>query len=97
MHFKLRKERINTSAYLNTPSLLVNVSGHILLAVDAYVHVYSYDGTRVRSLALDSRVVVMRSEGGREGKEAVLLGKIVYCALDTVHVRLHTYIHTYIL
>lgn len=75
MHFKLRKERIPTTAHAQAKhNLMLNTANHVLYLHDRAMHLYSYEGPKVRSWNLDSAISYAKVEGGKEDREAVLLG-----------------------
>ena len=79
MHFKLRKERINIASHNLSPamggpnpaptsalqdSIMVNVANHALFVRGAGLHLYSYEGVKVRSWQMDSKITTVYVAGG---------------------------------
>jgi intraflagellar transport protein 122 len=80
IHFRLRKERIIVSAlssHIHTKivsNLMVATSGHVLVALENVLELYSMDGIRQKIWKLDGNITIMKVDGGFDGKEGILIG-----------------------
>ena len=72
MHFHLRKERISTTD--KTSENMIVTSNHLIFFKDHCAELYSFDCIRQRVWVLDSRPVSVKSSGGPEGREAIIVG-----------------------
>ena len=72
MHFHLRKERISTTD--KTSENMIVTSDHLIFFKALCAELYSFDCIRQRVWVLESRPVCVKSNGGPEGREAIIIG-----------------------
>ncbi len=79
IHFRLRKERITVTALSRNAAtkivnnLMVATSGHVFVAIDNVLELYSMDGQRQKLWKLEGNILMLRVDGGLDGREGVLL------------------------
>jgi intraflagellar transport protein 122 len=82
IHFRLRKERIIlASASFNVESkavtnLMIVTTNHVFTCLDQFLELYHQDGRRVRLWKMDAVICSLNMDGGKDGKEGILVGLV---------------------
>lgn len=80
IHFRLRKERIIlASASFNVESkavtnLMIVTTNHVFTCLDQFLELYHQDGRRVRLWKMDAVILSLNMDGGKDGREGILVG-----------------------